>query len=181
MKQQFKICYNKQKILKVPQPETTSSGHMFPYPYVFVRDDAFQLTDLFTKSYPRAVLSLKERIFNYRISRARRIIENTFGIAAALFRIFRRPIIAGVESVVRVTKAIIVLHNFLKYNSSFNDNYSPSGFINTDNRPGDWRSEAASDVALRNISNFGSNNYTRDAKVIILFQEKVLFPGSRIQ
>ena len=59
-------------------------------------------------SYPRDALGMKERIFNYRLSRCRRIIENTFGILVSRFRIFRRPIIARDEVAVAVIKASLV-------------------------------------------------------------------------
>ena len=49
-----------------------------PLPYVFVADDAFPLH--FLKPYPQKNLSDMKRIFNYKISRRRRISENVFGI-----------------------------------------------------------------------------------------------------
>ena len=118
------------------------------------------------KPYPRAVLSLKERVFNYRLSRARQIIENTFGIAAARFRIFRRPIIAGVETATRATKAVVGLHNFLMKGRTFNDKYCPKDFVYTADRPGDWRKEADGNIGLIDATNLGSNNYSGDAKMI---------------
>ena len=59
-----------------------------------------------------------EMIYNYRLSRARRVIENTFGILAAGWRIFRRPMIADPDHVVAFTKAAIALHNFLRTTES---------------------------------------------------------------
>lgn len=56
-------------------------------PYVLVGDEAFQLKPNLMKPYAGGGNSRSERIFNYRLSRARRVIENTFGIAASQFRI----------------------------------------------------------------------------------------------
>lgn len=50
----------------------------------------------------------------FRLSRARRVIENTFGILASKWRIYRRPIIAGENTVNAIIKATVVLHNFIK-------------------------------------------------------------------
>ena len=72
------------KLLNIPESEVIKFSNKL-FPYVFVGDEAFQLTDSLMKPFPRAVLSLKERVFNYRLSRARRVIENTFGIDAARF------------------------------------------------------------------------------------------------
>ena len=82
-------------------------------PYVFIGDDAFGLRPHMMKPYLNQFLPIDQRIFNYQLSRARRIIENTFGIATTQFRIFRRPMIASIEKVVAVTKAVVSLHNFL--------------------------------------------------------------------
>lgn len=72
-------------------------------------------------------------VYLIRLSRARRIIENTFGVATSRFRIFRRPIIANVEKVTLVTKAVVALHNFLMANNSSNGyRYCPTNFIDQD-------------------------------------------------
>lgn len=66
--------------MNLPEPEAiTSDGQSLPY--VLVGDEAFQLSDYLLRPYPgRECLNQDKKIFNYRLSRARRTIENTFGI-----------------------------------------------------------------------------------------------------
>jgi len=54
-----------------------------------------------------------QKIFNYRLSRARRSVECAFGILAARWRIFRRPIIAHVSTAKIAVQAATAVHNFV--------------------------------------------------------------------
>ena len=51
-------------------------------PFVCVGDDAFPLTNYMMKPYPQKDLTIDNRTFNYRLSPARRISDNAFGILA---------------------------------------------------------------------------------------------------
>lgn len=82
-------------------------------PYVFIGDEAFQLRRDFMRPFPARQLDDSRRIFNYRLSRARRCVENAFGITAARWRILLRTINLLPENVDYVIKAACVLHNFL--------------------------------------------------------------------
>ena len=107
-------------ILNIPQAMLLpDSNHKLPF--VFAGNDAFGLKRIMVKPYPFHNLTIPQKVFNYRLSRAGRVIENSFGIAAARFRIFHRPIIAKVSPGKSVTKAILALHNFLMCKSQGND------------------------------------------------------------
>ncbi|XP_069618541.1 uncharacterized protein [Ranitomeya imitator] len=82
--------------------------------FVFVGDEAFPLHPNLIKPFPQKSLTEERRIFNYRLSRARRVVENAFGIMANRFRVFHTPINMKLESIDSVVLACCVLHNFLR-------------------------------------------------------------------
>ena len=156
--------------LNIQDPERMGNSDKV-LPYVSVADDAFGLKKHMMKPYLNQNVPIDQRIFNYRLSRARRVIENTFGIATTRFRIFRRPIIANVNKVTAITKSIVALHNFLmKKRSKNNYNYCPTSYTDTDGssgfRPGDWRKENSNCAGLESLPQIGSNNYSKDAKQV---------------
>ena len=156
-------------ILNLPNP-TKIGNFDGTFPYVFLADDAFGLKTYLMKPYPGQYLTEDKRIFNYRLSRGRRIIENTFGIAASRFRILRKPIIAKVDTVVQVTKAVVGLHNFLMSTRLSDDvnSYCPFNYIDQELvngvQPGQWRNDAAPIDSFYPIARVGSNNYSKDAE-----------------
>ena len=83
-------------------------------PMMFVADDAYPLRPNIMKPFSSRGLSPSERIFNYRLSRARRVVENAFGILVARFRILRGNMQLQPPQVCEVVMACCVLHNFLR-------------------------------------------------------------------
>lgn len=83
-------------------------------PFVFIGDEAFALRPDFMKPFNRKDLHYESRIFNYRLSRARNVVENAFGILASRFRIFHTEINLGVPKVEQIVMACCTLHNFLR-------------------------------------------------------------------
>ncbi|KAF8778418.1 Protein ALP1-like like protein [Argiope bruennichi] len=87
-------------------------------PYVIVAGDAFPLSFNIMIPYPGRDLNEKERIFNYRLSRARRVSENAFGILAARFQIFKQRILTTPMNATKIVLSCCALHNFLISNNS---------------------------------------------------------------
>ena len=58
-------------LLNIPKPDKINPESLKLYPFVFVADDAFGLKPHMMKPYPNQNLPIDQRIFNYRLSRAR--------------------------------------------------------------------------------------------------------------
>lgn len=82
-------------------------------PYFFIADEGFPLKKFIMHPYSRRQLGNKERVFNYRLSRARRIIENCFGILKARWQIIRRGLSCNAENATYMINALVCLHNFI--------------------------------------------------------------------
>ena len=112
--------------LDIPPPKTIyGAEHLELMPHCLVADEAFPLRIDLMQPFPRRNknenLPEDKAIFNYRLSRARRIVENTFGILAQHWRLLNRRIQMKEQNVIQVIKACCVLHNFLRDTPAYTD------------------------------------------------------------
>ena len=80
-------------------------------PFVILGDEAYPLLSYLMRPYPRRQLTESRRLFNYRLSRGRRVVESAFGILAGKWRILNKPIETSPDMADRIVKCICVLHN----------------------------------------------------------------------
>lgn len=67
------------KELNIPENSSFPEGEELKLPFVIVGDEAFGLSQNLMRPYGGKHLSTQKKVFNYRLSRARRFIECTFG------------------------------------------------------------------------------------------------------
>lgn len=144
------------KTLNVPEATSLNDGTTTSLPYVVVGDEAFALTNYMMRPYPRSGnLSERQKIFNYRLSRARRVVECAFGLLRGRWRIFAKPIIASNHTVRGIVQAAICLHNFIM-NKEMQENNSERHYSIM---------ELSNEVSegLTDMGRTGSNAYKRTA------------------
>jgi hypothetical protein len=144
------LCTN-----NLPLPASTHlPGTNMQMPYYFVGD--------LMRPFPGRNLCIIKAVFNYRLSRARRVIENSFGILVARWRIFLRTIMNGPETADNIVKATVCLHNFIRRSQPTGERYCPPNYVDTDDVLGRWRREVEN-CQLQSLTRVGSNNATRTA------------------
>lgn len=82
-------------------------------PHVFVGDGAYPLMESIMKPYAGKKLSRKQIKFNKSLSRARVVVENTFGQVCQKWRIFYTTIDKSVDTIKLIGKSTCVLHNMI--------------------------------------------------------------------
>ena len=157
--------------LSLPDDEGLSDGSP-PLPFVVVADDAFPLKRNIMKPYPFRNQPAQNRVFNYRLSRARRCVENAFGILCQIFRIFRRPILVDAEKSQKIVLAACSLHNYILMKSS---STSYSGLADREDDdgtliPGIWRNEA---LPTRSFLSIPSKEATITQRVPLMFERNL--------
>nr|CAI5845003.1 unnamed protein product [Callosobruchus analis] len=93
------------KTLNIPGNENIPSTNI-PAPYVLLGDDAYPLKTYLLKPYSRQRLGIEERIFNYRLSRARRCVECAFGILVAKWRCLKTELQIAPDKVDIIVKCV---------------------------------------------------------------------------
>ena len=137
------------KTLQVPPDcPLPGSGPQDTTPYVMVGDAAFPLKTYLMRPFPGLRPPRWQRVFNYRLSRARINVECGFGILAARWRVLYTRINMKPENVDSVVMAACILHNYLN---------NP-----TENRR--WLDEAEErGERLEEVRNVGGNRGSREA------------------
>lgn len=132
--------------------------------FVFIGDAAFGLHEHILTPYPEKGLDYPKRIFNYRVSRARNVVENAFGLLAARFRIFHTALAMRVDKINVIVLAACVLHNFLRKNSKTYITNSTLDHENSDTHAmenGNWRQESNE---LTSLASGSKRNSSLEAK-----------------
>lgn len=75
--------------------------------------------------------------------RARRVVENAFGILANRFRVLRTAILVEPSKAIKIVNAACALHNYLLSTSS-RRLYVPPGYVDGEQETGEWRLESQS-------------------------------------
>lgn len=98
-----------------PEDETLPGSDTYT-PFVIVGDEAFRLHKNIMKPYSRssARSDRAKTIFNYTLSRCRRVTENAFGLLTQVFRVFHTAIGIDVEVCDDLVIVACCLHNLLR-------------------------------------------------------------------
>lgn len=99
--------------LGLPPPEPLPNDDT-DMPYFILGDDAFPLRPYLMKPFSHKGLQIDDRIFNYRCSRARRVVENGFGILANRFRCLQTTMATSPRNTRKIVKACLCLHNIMR-------------------------------------------------------------------
>lgn len=89
-------------------------GTRISLPYFLIGDGGFGLRNFLMTPYTRtANITNTQKIFNYRLSRARNVIECSFGLLVAKWRLLKESQSLKIETVETVIMACVCLHNYL--------------------------------------------------------------------
>ncbi|CAH2002712.1 unnamed protein product [Acanthoscelides obtectus] len=157
-----------EKSLNIPGPKPVSEIRTTRLPHVIVEDEAFSLSEHIMRPYCGKNLTKEKRIFNYRLSRARRYIECCFGILVNKWRIFHKPLNVHIEFAENIIKACCVLHNYVRLRDGYR--YEDTlfetaldGLCTTTIRPG---------VRSRNTRDICADNFMKEGR--LPWQEKMI-------
>lgn len=141
-----------------PQPLRGDDKDM---PFFIAGDDAFPLRTWLMKPFSRRNLTDEELIFNYRLSRGRRVVENAFGILANRFQVLRTTMRQQPPTALKIVLACVCLHNLFRMrNPTLHRVYVDIEDAKHNVVPGQWRLNAP----MEDLAAVVGNVTTRAAK-----------------
>ena len=106
--------------LNIPGPRPLpNEDNGIPMLFVIVGDEVFSLPQHVLRRYPSRNLDVARRIYNYRLTRARRTAEYAFGILCNKWRIFHPAIDVRPHFCDVIAKTCCILHNFVRQRVGF--------------------------------------------------------------
>lgn len=120
---------------------------------VFGKIELFSLDTFTMKPYARRVAKndLSKEIFNYRLCRARLVLENAFGLLSQVLGIFYTPIGIAPETCTDIILVACCLHNLLKDGFLESAQMSVHQWNQKENLPSNF-------VSLRGTGGFSNSN-----------------------
>jgi len=100
-------------MLELPSERPLSRTEGPNVPHFFVGDEEFALNRNILRPFGGSNMSVKRRVYNYRLCRARMYVECAFGILSNKWRMFQRPHNVSPDFAVVIVKVCVVLHNFV--------------------------------------------------------------------
>lgn len=162
-------------------------GRTTAVPYIFLGDDAFPLSSNLLKPYPGTQeKGSQERIFNYRLSRARRVSENVFGILSARYRVLRKVLLLDPSKAKTIVTACICLHNYLRKNKNTRLTYTPPGTFDSEDKDtgqiifGAWRNEIQNGTPFRALDKIARKSTNAAKDVRQEFAEYFMSPEGKV-
>lgn len=173
---QSSLCHAiERNVLNIPL-SSQLPGTNIEVPYVIVADDAFALKDYLLKPFAFRNQDRSEQIFNYRLSRARRVVENVFGILSARFRFLRKTIELSEKNCKMCVLAVCALHNWLLSDDK-NAYLNPPGDSNIET-DGQENVPGENHEAIQNMN----RNSSADAKRIReIFKDYFVSPEGEVE
>lgn len=141
----------KNGFFNIPPPQCIPKTDLLA-PFVIVGDQAFPLLVNLMRPFPenQSIGNNEKEEFNYRLSRARRVSENAFGISTSLFTIFTKPFdVRCDETRNNLIFSTCLLHNLIRdENEEFFLSHQTNNTQNTQQTQSDATDELDNSDAL---------------------------------
>lgn len=137
-------------------------------PHVIVGGEGFRLHNHIMKPYTKQASrnDITKKIFNYRLSRARRVTENAFGLLSQFFRVFYHPINTETSTCENLIWVACYQHNMLRNGYLEKYNYNKDESTPEDNMLSLSRREGFSNIEDFEVREFFKSYFNREGSVL---------------